>query len=302
MATHSTMATPVACRTKRTMVTQEGLDRNVEMLQRAYALLVIPGFTIHVREGSNKDLGIDEHVVRVNQGTVVTVRADDPAKKTDKEKEAVYAIVAREGLKTQKLWYVGELAALDDGEDEMVDVAKVSLILGQSAYSGVGSTGKSRGFVDKSIDHAQEELGIFGAIQKRQSFHLLNLEGGTTPAHSLVFVFPDTPTRNQEQPFRQAVSGETTTMNTSDDTVGSASAVVYFIVTNATVYNNRENCDARPTQIAPGEEFGLTAEQQSSAIIQGQINALKRNPTRSATGIHKNERLTALSAESGDVS
>ena len=58
------MAKPVAYRTKRTMVTQAGLDRNVEMLQRAYALLVIPGFTIHVREGSNKDLGIDEHVVR----------------------------------------------------------------------------------------------------------------------------------------------------------------------------------------------------------------------------------------------
>jgi hypothetical protein len=93
----------------------------------------------------------------------------------------------------------------------------------------------------------------------------------------------------------------TTTLNTSDDTVGSASAVVYFIVTNATVYNNRENCDVRPTQIAPGEEFGLTAEQHSSAIIQGQTNALKRNPT-SQPGIHKNERLTALSAESGDVS
>jgi hypothetical protein len=283
------------------MVTQAGLDRNVEMLQRAYALLVIPGFTIHVREGSNKDLGIDEHVVRVHQGTVVTVRADDPAKYTDKAKEAVYAKVAREGLRTQKLWYVGELAALDDGEDEMVDVAKVSLILGQSAFSGVGSTGKSRGHVDKSIDRAQEQLGIHGAIELRQNVHLMNLEGGTTPAHSLVFVFPDTPTCNQERPFREAVRGMTTTLNTSDDTVGSASAVVYFLVTNATEYNNRDSCDARPTQIAPGEEFGLTAEQHKNAIIQGQITAVKKNPA-SQPGIRKNERLQALTAESGDIS
>ena len=70
MATRSTMATPVASRTKRTMVTQEALDRNVEILQRAYDLLVLPGFTIHVREASNKDLGIGAHVVRVNQGVV----------------------------------------------------------------------------------------------------------------------------------------------------------------------------------------------------------------------------------------
>jgi hypothetical protein len=75
------MATPVASRTKRTMVTQEGLDQNVEMHQRAYDSLETPGFTILVREASNKDLGIGAHVVRVNQGTVVTVRADDPAKK-----------------------------------------------------------------------------------------------------------------------------------------------------------------------------------------------------------------------------
>ena len=300
MATHSTMATPVVSRTKRTMVTPEALDRNRVMHQRAFGLLAIPGYTIKVSEACNKDLGLKAHVMRVHQGTLVSVRADDPATKTDEEKEAVYLIVAAEGLKTQKEWYVAEL---DDGEDEVVDVANVSLILGQSAYSGVGSTGKSRGHVDKSIDRAQEQLGLYGALMERQRVHLMNLEGGTTPAHSLVFVFPDTPTRNQEQPFRQAVSGMTTTLNTSDDTVGPASAVVYFLVTNATGYNDRaKDRTGRQTQIAPGEEFGLTAEQQSSAIIQGQINALKRNPTRSATGIHKNERLTALSAESGDVS
>jgi hypothetical protein len=231
------------------MVTQEALDRNVEMLQRAYALLAIPGFTIHVREASNKDLGIGAHVVRVNQGTAVSVRADDPATKTDEEKEAVYSIVAREGLKTQKRGYVGEFDALDDGEDEVVDVALVSLILGQSAYSGVGSTGKSRGFVDKSIDRAQEQLGISGAILTRQKIHLMNLEGGNTFAHSLVFVFPETPKRNQEQPFRYAVSGMTNVLNTSDDKVGSAWSVVYFLVTNATRYNNRANFDARQTQI-----------------------------------------------------
>ena len=53
--------------------------------------------------------------------------------------------------------------------------------------------------------------------------------------------------------------------------------------------------------IAPGEEFGLTAEEKSSAIIQGQIDALKKNPTRQ-TGKSKFEQLTALSAKSGDVS
>jgi hypothetical protein len=111
------------------MVTPEALNRNVEMLQRAYDLLVMPGFTIHVSKASNKDLGIGADVMRANQGAVVSVRADDPATKTDEEKEAVYSIVAREGLKTQKRWYVGELDALDDGEDEVIDVANVSLIL-----------------------------------------------------------------------------------------------------------------------------------------------------------------------------
>ena len=222
----------------------------MEVHQRAFVLLAIqhPGYTIHVSEASNKDLGLSAHVNRVNKATLVSVRADEPTTKTDEEKEAVYSIVAAEGLKTQKEWYVAEL---DDGEDEVVDVANVSLILGQSAYSGVGSTGKSRGHVDKSIDRAQEQLGIHGAIELRQNVHLMDLEGGTTPAHSLVFVFPDAPTCNQERPFREAVRGMTTTLNTSDDTVGSASAVVYFLVTNATEYNNRDSCDARPTQIAP---------------------------------------------------
>ena len=200
-------------------MTQEGLDQNVEMHQRAYDSLETPGFTMLVREASNKDLGIGAHVVRVNQGAVVTVRADDPAsKKTDEEKEAVYAIVAREGLKTHKRWYVGELAALDDGEDEVVDVAKVSLILGQSAYSGVSSTGRSRGVFNKSISIVRKNYwGLLGgAILARQRAHLMNLEGGNTLAHSLVFVFPDKPTRNQEQPFRHAVSEMTTTFLVSN--------------------------------------------------------------------------------------
>jgi hypothetical protein len=242
------------------------------MHQRAFGLLAIPGYTIKVSEACNKDLGLKAHVMRVHQGTLVSVRADDPATKTDEEKDAVYARVARAGLKTQKEWYVGEL---DDGEDEVVDVANVSLILGQSAFSGVGSTGRSRAVFNKSIDRAQELLGASGAILDRQRAHLMNLEGGNTLAHSLVFVFPDTPTRNQEQPFRHAVSEMTTTLNTSDDRVGSAWAVVYFLVTNATGYNDRENY-SRQTQKAQGEEFGLSAEDISSAIIQGQADALKK--------------------------
>jgi hypothetical protein len=160
----------------------------------------------------------------------------------------------------------------------------------------VGSTGRARGFFDKSIDRAQEQLGLYGALMSRQGCHLMNLEGGTTPAHSLVFVFPDTPTRNQEQPLRQAVSGMTTTLNTSDDTVGSASAVVYFLVTNATEYNDRTNSTGRQTQIAPGEEFGLTAEEHKNEIIRGQ------NASSRSMGPGKYHQLTALSAESGDVS
>jgi hypothetical protein len=282
------------------MVTPEALDRNVEMLQRAYDLLAIPGFTIHVSKASNKDLGIDADVMRVNHVAVVSVRADDPATKTDEEKEAVYSIVciAREGLKTQKRWYVGELDALDDGEDEVVDVANVSLILGQSAYSGVGSTGRARGVLDKSIDRAQEQLGLYGAIMHRQPVHLMNLEGGITPAHSLVFVFPEAPKRNQEQPFRHAVSGMTTTLTTSDDKVGPAWSVVYFLVTNATRYTDRtgELYTGRQTQIAPGEEFGLTAEEKLAAVRRGQIASSR------SMGHGKYRQLTALSANSGDVS
>jgi hypothetical protein len=283
------------------MVTQEALDLNVAMHQRAFDLLAIqhPGYayTIHVSEASNKDLGLSAHVKRVNQGTLVSVRADDPTTKTDEEKEAVYLIVAAEGLKTQKEWYVGEL---DDGEDEVVDVANVSLILGQSAASGVSSTGKSRGIFNKSLDRAQEQLGTTGAILDRQPKHLKNLVGGNTLAHSLVFVFPETPTRNQEQPFRHAVSEMTTTFNTSDDKVGPAWSVVYFLVTNAIGYNEKRGSTSL-SQIAPGEEIGLTAEDVSSAIIQGQIDALKTNPTRRSVR-SKFELLTALSAQSGDVS
>jgi hypothetical protein len=279
------------------MVTPEALDRNVVVHQRAYDLLAIPDYTIHVSEASNKHLGLSAHVKRPNQGTVVSVRADDPASKTDEEKEAVYSRVAREGLKTQKRWYVGELG---DGEDEVVDVANVSLILGQSAYSGVGSTGKSRGHVDKSIDRAQEQLGIYGAILERQGHHLMNLEGGNTLAHSLVFVFPDTPSQNQEQPLRHAVSGMTTSFTTSDDKVGPAWSVVYFIVTNAIEYKKRWYDEQTQNQKAPGEDFGLTAEEHSSAIIQGQIDALKKNPTR-VVGRYRFKQQTALSAQSGDV-
>jgi hypothetical protein len=197
------------------MVTPEALDRNRAVHQRAFGLLAIPGYTIHVSEACNKILGLKAHVVRVHQGTLVSVRADDPATKTDEEKEAVYARVARAGLKTQKEWYVGEL---NDGEDEVVDVANVSLILGQSAFSGVGSTGRSRGVFNKSISIVRKNYwGLLGgAILARQRAHLMNLEGGNTPAHSLVFVFPDKPTRNQEQPFRHAVSEMTTTFLVSN--------------------------------------------------------------------------------------
>ena len=114
MATHSTMATPVVSRTKRTMVTQEALNHNVEMHQRAYDLLVIPDYTIH-----NKHLGLSAHVKTIHKGTLVSVRAEDPTTKTDTEKEAFYLVVAAKGLETQKEWYVGEL---DDGEDEVVEV------------------------------------------------------------------------------------------------------------------------------------------------------------------------------------
>jgi hypothetical protein len=78
------------------------------MHQQAFDLLAIqnPGYTIRVSEASNKDLGLSAHVKRVNQGTLVSVRAEDPTTKTDEEKEALYLLVAAEGLKTQKEWYV----------------------------------------------------------------------------------------------------------------------------------------------------------------------------------------------------
>jgi hypothetical protein len=87
----------------------------------------------------------------------------------------------------------------------------------------------------------------------------------------------------------------TTTLNTSDDTVGSASAVVYFLVTNATEYNYREIGTGRQTQIAPGEVFGLTAEEKQTAIRRGQSAS-----SRSMVPF-KYRQLTALTAESGEV-
>jgi hypothetical protein len=261
------------------MVSEEALGRNVVVHQLAFDLLAkqYPGFTIVVGEATNKYLGLNAHVKTIHKGTLVSVRAEDPTTKTDTEKEAFYLVVAAKGLETQKEWYVGEL---DDGEDEVVEVANVSLILDQSAYTGLGSTtAPVRGIFDTSIDRAQEREGATGAILYRQPQHLINLEGGNTLAHSLVFVFPDTPRRNQEQPIRHAVRETTTTLNTSDDKVGPAWSVVYFLVTNAIGYHARTE-----NQKASGEEFGMTAEDQLSAISQGKIDTLKANPTRVDVG------------------
>jgi hypothetical protein len=149
---------------------------------------------------------------------------------------------------------------------------------------------------DKSINLAQEQEGIVGAILARQPAHLLNLVGGETLDHSVVLVFPETPTRCQEQPIRQAIFPTTTTFNVSDDKTGPPWSVVYLVVSNASAYiENTEKISE------PGEEFGLSAEDKSAAILQGQIKTLLTNPTR-VNGVRKFDELRRLSAQSGDVS
>ena len=149
---------------------------------------------------------------------------------------------------------------------------------------------------DKSINLAQEQEGIVGAILARQPAHLLNLVGGETLDHSVVLVFPETPTRCQEQPIRQAIFPTTTTFNVSDDKTGAAWSVVYLIVSNASEY-----IEGTEKLSAPGEEFGLSAEDRIANIVQGQTATLLKNPTR-LTGISKFDGLRRLSAQSGNVS
>jgi hypothetical protein len=82
----------------------------------------------------------------------------------------------------------------------------------------------------------------------------------------------------------------------SDDKSGDGWSVVYLIVSNASEYiANTEKLSA------PGEEFGLSAEDRVANIVQGQTATLLKNPTR-LSGISKFDGLRRLRAQSGNVS
>jgi hypothetical protein len=238
-------------------------------------------------------------VKRLNKGTSISVQAAEPGTKTAEEKEKFYLLVAAATYEAHREWYAGEL---NYGKDEVVEVGKISLILGQSSNNQGGSASvqgrgvKAETKYDTSINLAQEQEGIGGAVLNRQPCHLLNLVGGVTFAYSVVLVFPDRPTRCQEQPIRQAIFPTTTTFNVSDDKTGAAWSVVYLIVSNASEY-----IEGTEKLSAPGEEFGLSAEDRIANIVQGQTATLLKNPTR-LTGISKFDGLRRLSAQSGNVS
>jgi hypothetical protein len=76
------MATRLLTRSKRTNVTDEALDRNVEMQQLAMDLVAkqSPGYTILVlvSAASNKDLGLREHVKREHNGHIYSRAPSSP--------------------------------------------------------------------------------------------------------------------------------------------------------------------------------------------------------------------------------